>query len=420
MKTFTIFIPLLCLSYLAFSQEKMLASDSTVIICVESGNGDPITQIDLAPFENMLLYNVHYNDDQCIEMNVSNFYFSFTIPGNWFNLEKTISGINIEDMFLLQDHVLGNRTLDYIPKLIAADCTRDDRISAADKVKIHHLILGKNYEIYWRLLDKNKLDSTLFGIEADLTISPFDLKRDFDLILVKTGDINFSQFAGEAYSGELLLKVEDQILNRGENYSIPFIVQEETDLRAFQVEFKQDDMIIDQFTSSDFISPGNYSSPEDEFDDKTVIIKFSDFEVHKLIPGDTFFILNFRAMENGILSEMLTFHSDENNLAVMPVGQLPKKIILDWKEKIINTNVYEPELEKITLFPNPASEFLEIKGISSKIKYQINDLLGKVCDIGNIMEDTRLDVNHLNNGMYVLTIEDAFGARKAFKFFMAK
>lgn len=394
-----------------YVQEITQIFEDRVVICVESGNGDPITKIDLDIFSALNISNVHYNDDGCIEFILNNLNDRFTFDG--FGLENNTSGINVADLQIVQEIVLGENSNFSIPQIWAADISNNNSVSSLDIVAIRQLILGKNDFVFWRLYDKNRPEedqNNFFTVDFN--------NRFHNFIPIKSGDLDFSYFLDKSLNEELHLKVEDQILNKGEFYTIPLVLQEDISTRSIQIEFTQNESLFDQFTYST-LSPDNFILPEDEFEEKIVLLTFLQ-DVQHLKRGDTLVNIRFRSMENGILSEMLTFHSDENNIAVMPIGQNPKEIVFDWTDKIINTKIHEINLEEISLYPNPASQYLEIKGISSFMDYQISDLLGKVCSAGNIQVDTRLNLLNLNNGMYILTIKNSFGASKSFKFFVAK
>ncbi len=397
-------------TYIYVQQITQIIEDR-IVVCVESGNGDPITQIDLDLFQAPTFSNVQYNEDGCIELILNNLNDRFTFDG--LGLETNTSGINVADLHIIQEIVLGENSNITTLQILAADITNDYTVSSSDIVALRKLILGKNDYVFWRLYDKNR------SAEDQNNSFTIDINNRFHQIIpIKSGDLDFSCFSDRSLNEELHLKIEDQILNKGEYYTIPLILKENLSTRSIQMEFPQDELLFDQFTFST-LSPDNFTLPEDEFADKIVLLSYIG-NVQHLNQGDTLVNIRFRAMDNGILSEMLTFHSDENNIAVMPIGQNPKEIVFDWTDKIINTNIQEVELAKISLFPNPASEYLEIKGISSLMDYQISDILGNVCSTGNIQDNTRLDLLNLRNGMYILTIKNSSAASKSFKFFVAK
>ena len=61
------------------------------------------------------------------------------------------------------------------------------------------------------------------------------------------------------------------------------------------------------------------------------------------------------------------------------------------------------EDNRFVLFPNPANDVLNVKGIEGAVKVKVVDVIGKL-----VIEKTinnQLDVSSLNNGVYLITIE---------------
>jgi hypothetical protein len=58
------------------------------------------------------------------------------------------------------------------------------------------------------------------------------------------------------------------------------------------------------------------------------------------------------------------------------------------------------------VYPNPASDSITIKLTDNSLQYEytIQNLIGQKVQKGIITDDTHLNVNHLNNGVYTLNI----------------
>ena len=61
--------------------------------------------------------------------------------------------------------------------------------------------------------------------------------------------------------------------------------------------------------------------------------------------------------------------------------------------------------DKLNIYPNPATDFLNVTKVSSKAKYAIYSLDGKLVSNGNLT-DNKVAVSKLEKGVYVITIED--------------
>lgn len=391
-------------------------------ICVSDIFGVKMTDFNLDSLFSPMPDNIYYNNDGCLEMIMDRFNGEqFTLFADSLRIAQSMHGVNILDVIAFSDHLAKLKQFDSKLSEIAG---RNN--SSIDIRKTMRAIVGYSDDVNvgrWIIVDTTKIYPSYDDPEG-YSVFRSTVSLDYpnsDLILTKSGDVNFSAQMGENTEGEFKIRIQDEIVNIGEFYQISFIVSEDSELRAYQLEFNNFRHELNQISWINiFDDSWFYTSPDNSaFLEKEVVVRrYPAPEFYEKKEGDTLVTLEFRALKNGVLSEMLTLYPSENNLAVMPIGQLPRKIVLDWKDKIINSNVHEIELEKISLFPNPATDFLEIRGITSDMSYQISDLLGKVCNYGNITEDSRLDVSHLNNGMYVLTMQTSSGARKVFKFFV--
>jgi hypothetical protein len=63
------------------------------------------------------------------------------------------------------------------------------------------------------------------------------------------------------------------------------------------------------------------------------------------------------------------------------------------------------ENNRFVLFPNPANDILNIRGIEGATKVKVVDLIGKLVVEKTINNNNQLNVSSLNNGVYLITIE---------------
>ena len=56
------------------------------------------------------------------------------------------------------------------------------------------------------------------------------------------------------------------------------------------------------------------------------------------------------------------------------------------------------------LTPNPADDYIYIKGKLSETNYVIYDIYGKIILKGKGMKSNRIDISHLKKGNYILLI----------------
>lgn len=60
---------------------------------------------------------------------------------------------------------------------------------------------------------------------------------------------------------------------------------------------------------------------------------------------------------------------------------------------------------KISLFPNPASNYVSVTGLKNKANYTIYNVLGAKINAGTITVDGKIDIQNLTNGVYLLKFD---------------
>ncbi len=129
------------------------------------------------------------------------FYFDYQIEG--YSNEEPLNGVSTLDLVLIQKHILGIQELDNPYKIIAADASNDQKVSAVDLIEIRKLILGVTSEFSfndsWRFPVKGQYMDPQNPFPFEETIYIDDLNESMmhnDFIGVKIGDVNDSATLG--------------------------------------------------------------------------------------------------------------------------------------------------------------------------------------------------------------------------------
>lgn len=68
-------------------------------------------------------------------------------------------------------------------------------------------------------------------------------------------------------------------------------------------------------------------------------------------------------------------------------------------------NVPENEMVSITMYPNPTSDYLNIKGLTNETTFKIIDSLGRTIESGSVtLTANDINVNSLSKGVYFLML----------------
>lgn len=78
-------------------------------------------------------------------------------------------------------------------------------------------------------------------------------------------------------------------------------------------------------------------------------------------------------------------------------------------ERSTNQNLSANEFDfnkKITLFPNPTNDFIQVSGLDNKEAYSIYNILGAEVKNGTIDNQQEIDIKNFTNGLYFLKFEN--------------
>jgi hypothetical protein len=70
------------------------------------------------------------------------------------------------------------------------------------------------------------------------------------------------------------------------------------------------------------------------------------------------------------------------------------------------TSIAESAFSEISVFPNPFSQFIQVRGFSETFEYTISNILGQPIIKGTSLSGTIEDLNELNDNFYFLTVHN--------------
>ena len=164
-------------------------------------------------------------------------------------------GISTLDLVLIQRHILQVQALNSPFKIIAADVTGDDRVSAADLVALRRLVLGIDNKFpampSWRFIDRLTVfndPSRPFPVTDGMQMQ--DLASSYpttDFVAIKLGDVNNTwqdNFGGQNSSESrsiAILNYEAQQVKAGENFKVGVLANNVENLLGLQFALKFDE-----------------------------------------------------------------------------------------------------------------------------------------------------------------------------------
>ncbi len=305
------------------------------------------------------------------------------------------NGLHINDMILIQRHILGIEALD--ERLwLAADVNANEQVTASDLTELRHRITGESDGLRWDFINTQ--------IDNGSLVQP---KGTY--IAIKRGDVDDNAILpGEnelPITGKIT--IEDKVLNIGETYLIPITIEGQDPLLGMEIrlginqdllEIKLDGTGIEnnlEFESADYFMSADgeliillinalSSANDPSLDANNAVVNIRCTAKANILLHDAINISNRKS-----------FAVDEN-IDLYAVGSEIENVITD-------TN--SPELASLRIFPNPTTDYLRIDQSGVSVKGDLNISILNTQDqlIINQTSDI-VNVQDLSHGMYYYKI----------------
>ncbi len=359
--------------------------------------------ISFVDFNNLVAVNTHSNRGvPQVELgnNIFTDQFGKAVVEDDFFINPTftanpLNGVDLVDLYLARQHVLGAIELNE-HQLTAAEFTGDQELTTLDLTFLARTIVG---------LEEDNLDLSFKNITGQPTgIS--QVKGHY--IAIKSGDVNDDiVLPGEASVNlsEVDLSFDDQILNIGETYTIPFYSDAMIDASGIELRMKFDPSIIEDVeVTSELFDVDNLWHADIASEVLTILALDID-ESHFLDGSVPVFEVSIKSKANNVLNQGLYF-SDEVR-SFMIDQDLTKYRINGSLENEISVGTNDEELaEAINFYPNPAVDFINIDITQTNIVGNYNvalyDIHGSQISIQS--NATQISAQNLSSGSYILLL----------------
>ena len=94
---------------------------------------------------------------------------------------------------------------------------------------------------------------------------------------------------------------------------------------------------------------------------------------------------------------------DGNDLYISVYGD---NKIVKFSSTILRTEEYSSGSQKLKIFPNPSTEFIQVSNLTTNKNYKIYSVLGTEIKSGNISNNDIIDIKNLTNETYFLKLEN--------------
>ncbi|MDO9254670.1 MAG: T9SS type A sorting domain-containing protein [Bacteroidales bacterium] len=333
------------------------------------------------------------------------FMFEPTLNGTYTlnpTTDKPWSGVNATDAIKIQRHYAGLEYLTTPVSMLAADVNLSNSVNATDAINVKRRFSGLDPTFTrgdWTFANPTGGDT--------IVINGSDVTQDFQGLCV--GDVNGSGIPAQSVTithyGEIKVNPEQEFelpirisLAQMVN-AISLVIPYPADLLEF----------MDVKTSA--------GTPVFTTADGTIRIAWSELLSLNLLQGDTLILLKFKTtnkFKSDFTIDLMAI--DESELADETGNVISYAELFTQTIKTINTTGNgDPKsiLKQCTLFPNPASDVLNIELLTNQnanLSMEITDMLGRVKvmkTMGELTEGVntfRIGISNLVNGVYTIRL----------------
>ena len=304
-----------------------------------------------------------------------------------------LNGLDLVDVFLAREHVLGAIQLsDH--QVRAADMNEDGMLTTLDLVLLSRIIIGENPDD----TDWNFIDVTDEYTGTD--------KIRGQYVAYKLGDVDDSALLSgqsETIIDEAELSFEDQLLNAGESYAIPFYSNSMINASGVQLQLSYDTDLIDILDVSSEIFGTAIDVNTNEAAGTITIVAYDVEESFLLDGSEALFEVSFTAKDNSILQKGLQFTDnyrsfivDENLVKYKINGELENGIVLGTNDENFAAG--------INVYPNPTVDYINVDLSTTAITgdYNISLYNTEGRQVHTQFNDNVVNAYDLPTGSYIL------------------
>lgn len=367
---------------------------SNDVYCAYRKSGSPIPGVEMAP-------GFITDATGCVDL--SSYSGDMVTPEKF---SPASDGVDVLDQLAIYENILSINPFNCVYQTYAADFNENGSVSTLDLVLLERMINGTQVPAPERIW-------TFFDIaDGTQSINKSDDNPFNTFIGVKLGDVNDSYDLGNFTNpNETELFVDDEILNDGQSYRVPFFNPTTEIVSAFSLTFKKEVSFKLKNVFAPYLPGFTIENNVKVTDDKITISYVVPQEVieqsggviiDKSIPMVTMVI---EANKNGILSEEIKLTDINQNIIKTKSMTEAAQIKLIWDGQIIS-KVNEPlETVEVSMSPNPTSGLISIAYDKSLVadSYIVLDLQGRSIMSGHLGLDA-IDVQYVDAGIYILKV----------------
>ncbi len=305
------------------------------------------------------------------------------------------NGLTIKDIMMIRSHILGITVLSPEQQMAGDVSTGDSFVSTIDLVMIERVILGIDTE--------TSTEWTFTNITSDVTGENTDA---VEYLGIKPGDVDDDATLDSftAPDPAAAFQAEDIVMNAGQTYTVDIALSNGFSSLGLESHFDINPELISILEvngeTEDWFGSWNITN-----DSELHVTSYSnDVSSGDIEAGAVILTIEIFALQNTTLAEALNGSATRPSYVLDDAFELH---LIDMElNNVIPSNNEEVNEELLVVYPNPASEFIQIQAdkVSS---VQLFDLTGQL--VLQSKGDAKIPVHMLSAGQYLYSIQTEKG-----------
>jgi len=227
-----------------------------------------------------------------------------------------LNGVSTLDIVLIQKEILGTTALDSPYKLIAADVTKDNTITALDIINIRKLILGYEQKFVhvpsWNFVDAAQDffdERNPWTYRESIESNPDDSSEMIhDFIGIKMGDVSGNAIANSLQSEsrsnrDFAFTIRDMNVVEGQTISIPVYAESNKQINGYQFTAETNGLTIKSVSSAAL----DIRNEHYRITTEGIVMSWNSESENN--DSESLFMLEVIVQKSGNLKEMITMNS---------------------------------------------------------------------------------------------------------------
>lgn len=378
--------------------------NGNVKVCVRQLNGNALNDVELYP-GNVI------ETGPCKEFE---FDPSNTLVKPFKASTDYLAGVDLADLILLYEHILAIRTLEP-SQVLSGDINGTGGVSTLDMVLLTKMINGEtvnlsNWPSPWKFMYQD-LYPSLQNARNQVTLQSFNAPlTGYHFIGYKLGDINNSYF--ESNLQTIPVDVIDEIITAGETYTTAVYSNDDINANGIQFKIHKNGKAEIKEVKSSFFEKFTITEYDTYY---SVIGTNPNYAATNIKVSDVFLNITFEALQNSILSDALILMEGNHNKFILSGSYASQPFEISF-EDIISSNQNISIHKGISVYPNPATDYIHIKGLVKDTQVELYDINGNQMTHCISKKEETLDVSRLIPGVYVVKATMPEGKTESIRF----